>query len=136
MSCASSEAIRIAQDILRAWALATPEQRKRMVWSVFNRIRISSGTIASVRPKPERRRCSPRQFTDAVPTGFEPAISSLTGTYARPLHHGTVQEIRGFHTALALRSSILPPLGFGQIKEAASALPFTRRPCRCGQRDR
>jgi hypothetical protein len=25
----------------------------------------------------------------AVPTGFEPAISSLTGTYARPLHHGT-----------------------------------------------
>lgn len=28
-------------------------------------------------------------FTSAVPTGFEPAISSLTGTYARPLHHGT-----------------------------------------------
>ena len=25
----------------------------------------------------------------AVPTGFEPALSSLTGTYARPLHHGT-----------------------------------------------
>src|SRR6266508_3429026 len=30
----------------------------------------------------------PRPKT-AVPTGFEPAISSLTGTYARPLHHGT-----------------------------------------------
>src|SRR5258708_3188540 len=28
----------------------------------------------------------------AVPTGFEPAISSLTGTYARPLHHGTVRK--------------------------------------------
>ena len=27
----------------------------------------------------------------AVPTGFEPAISSLTGMYARPLHHGTVE---------------------------------------------
>ena len=27
----------------------------------------------------------------AVPTGFEPAISSLTGTYARPLHHGTME---------------------------------------------
>ena len=37
----------------------------------------------------------------AVPTGFEPAISSLTGTYARPLHHGTVPEIRAFF-ALAL----------------------------------
>ena len=24
----------------------------------------------------------------AVPTGFEPAIFSLTGRYARPLHHG------------------------------------------------
>ncbi len=28
----------------------------------------------------------------AVPTGFEPAISSLTGTYARPLHHGTMKS--------------------------------------------
>ncbi|MHB8630511.1 MAG: hypothetical protein ACYC9W_01105 [Candidatus Limnocylindria bacterium] len=44
---------RIAQDIPRAWALATHEQRKRMIWSVFNRNRISSGAIASVRPKPE-----------------------------------------------------------------------------------
>jgi hypothetical protein len=43
----------MAQDIPRAWALATPEQRRRMVSSVFNRIRISSGVIASVRPKPE-----------------------------------------------------------------------------------
>src|SRR5688572_24198462 len=32
-----------------------------------------------------------RIFDTAVPTGFEPAISSLTGTYARPLHHGTMR---------------------------------------------
>src|SRR6267142_6522101 len=32
-----------------------------------------------------------RMFDKAVPTGFEPAISSLTGTYARPLHHGTMR---------------------------------------------
>ena len=38
------------------------------------------------------RRISLRPPTLAVPTGFEPAISSLTGTYARPLHHGTVPE--------------------------------------------
>ena len=31
------------------------------------------------------------EFDTAVPTGFEPAISSLTGTYARPLHHGTMR---------------------------------------------
>src|SRR5437899_2795878 len=32
----------------------------------------------------------------AVPTGFEPAISSLTGTYARPLHHGTIAKVARF----------------------------------------
>ena len=37
-----------------------------------------------------------RSFGLAVPTGFEPAISSLTGTYARPLHHGTEQKKRAF----------------------------------------
>ena len=49
--------------------------------------------------RPERSRRSSRgvlRFDAAVPTGFEPAISSLTGTYARPLHHGTVPEIRAF----------------------------------------
>ncbi len=25
----------------------------------------------------------------AVPTGFEPAISALTGQHVKPLHHGT-----------------------------------------------
>src|SRR5688572_26035482 len=34
---------------------------------------------------------SRHESTLAVPTGFEPAISSLTGTYARPLHHGTMR---------------------------------------------
>ena len=28
-------------------------------------------------------------FYLAVPTGFEPAISALTGPHVRPLHHGT-----------------------------------------------
>jgi hypothetical protein len=29
----------------------------------------------------------------AVPTGFEPAVSSLTGTHVRPLHHGTQSSL-------------------------------------------
>src|SRR6266851_1108768 len=58
-------------------------------------------------------------FTSAVPTGFEPAISSLTGTYARPLHHGTRSEKARFRA--------LPSQHYEE-KEAASALPFTRRP--------
>src|SRR5438128_11098271 len=36
------------------------------------------------------------EFDLAVPTGFEPAISSLTGTYARPLHHGTIAKVARF----------------------------------------
>ena len=31
----------------------------------------------------------PQRGRLAVPTGFEPAIFSLTGRYARPLHYGT-----------------------------------------------
>src|SRR5712691_9032093 len=63
----------------------------------------------------------------AVPTGFEPAISSLTGTYARPLHHGTMRCESVF--VLPSRLTILTETK----KEAASALPFTRRLCRCGR---
>ena len=29
----------------------------------------------------------------AVPTGFEPAISALTGPHVWPLHHGTKQAV-------------------------------------------
>jgi hypothetical protein len=32
---------------------------------------------------------SVKMFAGAVPTGFEPAISALTGPHVRPLHHGT-----------------------------------------------
>ena len=28
----------------------------------------------------------------ATPTGFEPAISGLTGQYVKPLHHGAAAE--------------------------------------------
>ena len=29
----------------------------------------------------------------AVPKGFEPSISALTGPHVRPLHHGTVRAV-------------------------------------------
>jgi len=47
------EATRLAQDIPAAWEAASPQNRKRMIWAIFNRIRISGGTIVSVRPRPE-----------------------------------------------------------------------------------
>ena len=31
----------------------------------------------------------------ATPTGFEPAISALTGQCVRPLHHGAAKKLAG-----------------------------------------
>lgn len=47
------EATRLAQDIPAPWEAASPQKRKRMVWTIFSRIRISGGRIVSVRPRPE-----------------------------------------------------------------------------------
>ncbi len=47
------EATAIAQDIPRAWGLATPEQRRRIVWSTFSLIRVGDGRVTAVRPRPE-----------------------------------------------------------------------------------
>lgn len=53
------EATTTAQDIPRAWVLATPEQRRRIVWSTFSLIRVGDGRVTAVRPAgPRRRRCS------------------------------------------------------------------------------
>jgi DNA invertase Pin-like site-specific DNA recombinase len=46
------EATRLAQDIPAAWATASPDQRRRIVWSAFEIIRVREGRIVSVRPKP------------------------------------------------------------------------------------
>ena len=45
------EATRLAQDIPAAWATASADQRRRIVWSVFEIIRIRKGRIVSVRPR-------------------------------------------------------------------------------------
>jgi hypothetical protein len=72
--------------------------------------RIGGGRIVAVKPRPEVMPLVAVTVTGlqnqilAVPTGFEPAISSLTGTYARPLHHGTDLE------ESALSRSPLAPL--------------------------
>jgi hypothetical protein len=42
----------------------------------------------------------------AAPTGFEPAISALTGPHVKPLHHGTVSA-REFITAAIERQYTL-----------------------------
>jgi hypothetical protein len=48
----SSMQTRLAQDIPTAWGTAMPDQRRRIVWSVFETIRIGDGRVVSARPKP------------------------------------------------------------------------------------
>src|SRR5207249_5933602 len=45
------EAPQLAQDIPAAWATGSPDERRRIVWSVFEIIRLREGRIVSVRPK-------------------------------------------------------------------------------------
>ena len=48
---------------------------------------------------------SARKIRRAVPTGFEPAISALTGQRVKPLHYGTHKETE-YTTLLDLASTI------------------------------
>src|SRR5213594_2866013 len=87
--------------------------------SAYDIIRIREGGLSASGRTQRPVIARAHEFDTAVPTGFEPAISSLTGTYARPLHHGTVSSRAAredIHCAKCVE------------KEAASALPFTRRP--------
>ena len=68
------------------------------------------------------------EFDTAVPTGFEPAISSLTGTYARPLHHGTRLKVADA-TRLAPDSSRC----HFHKKKGGECASFHSPPCRCGR---
>ena len=112
-------AVKLAQNLPTLWDAASPERRKELFWSMFEKATVKGRRIVSVRPRPE---IAPllalnARSSSAVPTGFEPAISSLTGTYARPLHHGTVPEIRAFsHPHSPVPVSILPPSAPEQIK--------------------
>ena len=56
----------------------------------------------------------------AVPTGFEPAISALTGLHVRPLHHGTKRK-RVYHTNLNTSSR--------RIENCYCSAKLT--PCKC-----
>lgn len=87
------EATRLAQNIPAAWATASPDQRRRIVWSVFDIIRIREGRIVSVRPNSttapllalacsiERSRpgLAPPVFANIVIEGLEELAAELVG---------------------------------------------------------
>jgi hypothetical protein len=66
---------------------ATDYERRLFFGSVLDEVYLEQKEIVATQPKPayyDLLRMSP-----ADPTGFEPAISALTGPHVRPLHHGS-----------------------------------------------
>ena len=65
-----------------------------MARALFNGVLIRDKQVVAVRPKKELEsffkvsyECQEKVLL-ATPTGFEPAISALTGQCVKPLHHG------------------------------------------------
>ena len=66
---------------------ATDQERKLYFGSVLDEVYVKQKKIVAVRPKPAYYDLL--RMSAADPTGFEPAISALTGPHVRPLHHGS-----------------------------------------------
>ena len=69
------------------WGAATEAERHAIVREVLQTIYLDAerGPLVAIEPRPAFY-----EVLEAGATGFEPAISSLTGMYARPLHHAPV----------------------------------------------
>ena len=58
----------------------------------FSTLRVAYAREPSQTPCMSKQSNKTVKTKPAVPTGFEPAVSSLTGTHVRPLHHGTNRD--------------------------------------------
>ena len=91
------------KDVNAAWEAATQEQRNKLARSLFEEIWLQDKRVVAVKPRDEFEpffRLNYEEFVKqnievATPTGFEPAISGLTGQYVKPLHHGAAVELGG-----------------------------------------
>ncbi len=108
------------ENVGSAWHDATQEQRNRLAHTLFETIRVEDRTIKGITPQieftpllllnhlnrlnrldqiGEEQRAKKEvgtssevstQFSPAEATGFEPAVSALTGLHVRPLHHASI----------------------------------------------
>ena len=120
-------------DIGSAWVMATPDERNRLARQLFGKVVIANRTAVAVVPRPDLRpffeligpeeksrnaaSVSPEAASgqgdrtvkaDTEPaevTGFEPAISALTGLHVRPLHHTSRSSVPDGITDLKPMSS-------------------------------
>ncbi len=83
-------------NVHEAWQVATPDERNLIARQVLFGVIVENQRAVYVKPKPElapffrqAARCQAQDESNvsAEVTGFEPAISALTGLHVRPLHH-------------------------------------------------
>ena len=75
---------------LQHWMHTLPIEQKRLIRLVLESAFLRGDAVVGYQPTPA---CLPLLGNENVvatdPTGFEPAISALTGPHVRPLHHGS-----------------------------------------------
>ena len=86
------------ENVATAWEKVTNEQKNRLARHMFDVVWTSNNKVVAVRPRAElgpffqvSEHCQEKVCL-ATPTGFEPAISALTGQCVKPLHHGAASH--------------------------------------------
>jgi hypothetical protein len=86
------------ENVATAWEKGTNEQNKRLATHIFDVVWTSDDKVLQLGPFLNSGLSSRSQNTVkkkvclATPTGFEPAISALTGQCVKPLHHGATSH--------------------------------------------
>jgi DNA invertase Pin-like site-specific DNA recombinase len=81
------EASKLLETFGTVLAKATSSEQKQFFHTVLQDVYVENKKVVAIRPKPiyYNLMC----MSPADPTGFEPAISALTGPHVWPLHHGS-----------------------------------------------
>lgn len=102
----------VLRSVKAAWEAADQEEKNQLVRMVLDEVRILDDRVLSVTPRPSfapffhldrvlrEQEETPQQncwgstgfVPEAEATGFEPAISALTGLHVRPLHHASAER--------------------------------------------
>ncbi len=81
---------------LQHWAQLLPTEQKRLVRMALESVFLRDDVVVGLQSTPASLSLLGNASVVATdPTGFEPAISALTGPHVRPLHHGSNTLARG-----------------------------------------
>ena len=87
-------------------------ERRHFIRSFVKEVKVFGGevTLTYTVPMPPNGIRFCLLYSVATPTGFEPAISGLTGRYVKPLHHGAAEGYCVGHSRAAGTAGVDPML--------------------------